>query len=77
MKRNGVQCTSVVIINLLTLFSGQVHTLTVDKKKEFVDHKVNAAKLNAKIYFADLNGCLELGLSGKANSLIHEHFSKK
>ena len=77
VKRKTAQCVTEAIINLLTPFSDQVHTLTSDNGKEFADHKTIAYKLKAKFYFAHPYASWERGLNENTNGLIRQYFPKK
>jgi IS30 family transposase len=76
VKRKTAQSVSNAIINLLSPFSKQVHTLTSDNGKEFADHKNIADKLNAKFYFAHPYASWERGLNENTNGLIRQYFPK-
>jgi len=76
VDRKTSQCVSDVIIELLSPFSDQVHTMTSDNGKEFADHKNIAAKLNADFYFAHPYASWERGLNENTNGLIRQYFPK-
>ena len=77
VKRKTAQCVTDAIINLLTPFSGQVHTLTSDNGKEFAGHKTIADKLGAQFYFAHPYASWERGLNENTNGLIRQYFPKQ
>ena len=62
---------------LLTPLAAKVHTITVDNGKEFCEHHLIAAGLNARIYFAHPYASWERGLNENTNGLIRQYFPKK
>lgn len=56
------------LIELLLPF--QVHTITIDNGKEFVEHQRVAHALNAQVYFAHPNSAWERGTNENTNGLI-------
>lgn len=64
-------------IELLTPLAANVHTITVDNGKEFCEHELIAAGLNAHIYFAHPYASWERGLNENTNGLVRQYFPKK
>jgi IS30 family transposase len=64
-------------IELLAPLANQVHTITVDNGKEFCEHELIAAALQARIYFAHPYASWERGLNENTNGLIRQYFPKK
>lgn len=64
-------------IALLAPLATKVHTITVDNGKEFCEHELIAAGLQARIYFAHPNASWERGLNENTNGLVRQYFPKK
>jgi IS30 family transposase len=64
-------------IELLAPRAARVHTITVDNGKEFCDHKLIAAGLQARVYFAHPYASWERGLNENTNGLVRQYFPKK
>ncbi len=64
-------------IALLAPLAARVHTITVDNGKEFCDHELISAKLQARIYFAHPYASWERGLNEITNGLVRQYFPKK
>ena len=64
-------------IALLAPLLDQVHTITVDNGKEFVQHEEITAALQAPIYFTHPYAAWERGLNENTNGLIRQYFPKK
>lgn len=64
-------------IALLAPLAARVHTITVDNGKEFCDHELIAAGLQARIYFAHPYASWERGLNENTNGLVRQYFPKK
>ena len=64
-------------IALLEPLAARVHTITVDNGKEFCDHQLIAAGLQARIYFAHPYASWERGLNENTNGLVRQYFPKK
>jgi transposase, IS30 family len=64
-------------IELLTPLAAKVHTITVDNGKEFCDHELIAAGLQARIFFAHPYASWERGLVENTNGLVRQYFPKK
>ena len=64
-------------IALLAPLATRVHTITVDNGKEFCDHELIAAALQAHIYFAHPYASWERGLNENTNGLVRQYFPKK
>src|SRR6185503_9413606 len=64
-------------IAVLTPLAPWVHTITVDNGKEFCDHELIAAGLQARIYFAHPYASWERGLNENTNGLVRQYFPKK
>jgi IS30 family transposase len=58
------------IIEMLQPYKEHVHTITFDNGGEFPEHKVIAAALSAKAYFAHPYLSWELGLNENFNGLL-------
>jgi transposase, IS30 family len=64
-------------VALLAPLAAKVHTITVDNGKEFCDHQLIAAGLQARIYFAHPYASWERGLNENTNGLVRQYFPKK
>ncbi len=64
-------------IELLAPLAAKVHTITVDNGKEFCEHELIAAGLQARIYFAHPYASWERGLNENTNGLVRQYFPKK
>lgn len=64
-------------IELLKPLAAKVHTITVDNGKEFCDHELIAAGLQARIYFAHPYSSWERGVNENTNGLVRQYFPKK
>ncbi len=64
-------------ILLLAPLAAKVHTITVDNGKEFCEHELIAAGLNARLYFAHPYSSWERGLNENTNGLVRQYFPKK
>lgn len=64
-------------IALLAPLAARVHTITVDNGKEFCEHELIAAALQARIYFAHPYASWERGLNENTNGLVRQYFPKK
>lgn len=64
-------------IALLAPLTARVHTITVDNGKEFCEHELIAAGLQARIYFAHPYASWERGLNENTNGLVRQYFPKK
>lgn len=64
-------------IALLAPLAAKVHTITVDNGKEFCEHELIAAGLQARIYFAHPYSSWERGLNENTNGLVRQYFPKK
>jgi IS30 family transposase len=64
-------------IELLAPLAAKVHTITVDNGKEFCEHQLIAAGLQARIYFAHPYSSWERGLNENTNGLVRQYFPKK
>jgi len=64
-------------IELLAPLAAKVHTITVDNGKEFCEHELIAAELNARLYFAHPYSSWERGLNENTNGLVRQYFPKK
>jgi len=65
------------MIALLAPLAVKVHTITVDNGKEFCEHQLIAAALQAHLYFAHPYSSWERGLNENTNGLIRQYFPKK
>jgi transposase, IS30 family len=64
-------------IALLAPLAARVHTITVDNGKEFCEHELIAAGLQARVYFAHPYASWERGLNENTNGLVRQYFPKK
>jgi IS30 family transposase len=64
-------------IELLAPLAAKVRTITVDNGKEFCEHELIAAGLQARIYFAHPYASWERGLNENTNGLVRQYFPKK
>ena len=63
-------------IELLQPLKEVVHTITADNGKEFTQHKVISAVLEADVYFAHPYCSCERGLNENTNGLLRQYFPK-
>ena len=77
LTTKGATEVKAAMVALLTPLAAQVHTITVDNGKEFCDHELIAAALQARIYFAHPYASWERGLNENTNGLIRQYFPKK
>lgn len=64
-------------LEVLAPLAARVHTITVDNGKEFCDHNLIAAGLQARVYFAHPYASWERGLNENTNGLVRQYFPKK
>jgi IS30 family transposase len=64
-------------IELLAPLAAKVHTITVDNGKEFCEHELIAAGLEARLFFAHPYSSWERGLNENTNGLVRQYFPKK
>ena len=64
-------------VALLQPLAARVRTITVDNGKEFCEHELIAAALQARIYFAHAYASWERGLNENTNGLVRQYFPKK
>jgi IS30 family transposase len=64
------------LIDMLSPFQDQVHTITTDNGKEFAQHKEISKALRTDIYFAHPYHSWERGLNENTNGLIRQYFPK-
>ena len=64
-------------IELLAPLAAKVHTITVDNGKEFCEHELISAGLQARIYFAHPYSSWDRGLNENTNGLVRQYFPKK
>lgn len=64
------------INNLLRPHKDTCHTVTFDNGKEFAEHEIIAAVLEADIYFAHPYHSWERGLNENSNGLLRQYFPK-
>ncbi len=77
LETNNAAQVKRACIELLSPWSDQVHTITVDNGKEFSDHRDIATALQVGIYFAHPYASWERGLNENTNGLIRQYFPKK
>ena len=65
------------MVQRLRPYRRRVHTITTDNGREFVGHETIAAKLQARIYFADPYQACQRGLNENTNGLIRQYLPKK
>jgi IS30 family transposase len=66
-----------ISVTLLRPLAARVHTITVDNGKEFCEHELIAAGLQARLYFAHPYSSWERGLNENTNGLVRQYFPKK
>lgn len=64
------------IIELLTPYREQCHTITFDNGQEFKQHQRIAAELDASAYFAHPYSAHERGLNENLNGLLRQYIPK-
>jgi IS30 family transposase len=65
------------VIEMLSPFKENLHTITFDNGKEFAGHKQMSQELGAEIYFAHPYSSWERGLNENTNGLIRQYIPKK
>ena len=79
VKRVASKQATVVrdaIIEMLTPYIDQVHTITFDNGGEFAEHKAIEEALGAKAYFAHPYSSWERGLNENSNGLLRQFIPK-
>ncbi len=64
------------VIDMLTPYKEQVHTITADNGSEFVDHERVSAALEAQVYFAHPYCAWERGQNENSNGLLRQYVPK-
>jgi IS30 family transposase len=64
------------ILQGLTPYRNQIHTITYDNGMEFSEHQNIALTLSANIYFTHLYSSWERGLNENTNGLIQQYLPK-
>lgn len=64
------------VIDMLTPYKEQVHTITADNGSEFVDHERVSAALKAQVYFAHPYCAWERGQNENSNGLLRQYVPK-
>jgi IS30 family transposase len=64
------------IIDMLTPYKDNVHTITFDNGGEFAEHEKIAKSLDAKMYFAHPYSSWERGLNENFNGLLRQYIPK-
>ena len=77
VKDKSAETVASAVINALTPYKNQTHTITFDNGKEFAGHKHIAKKLETDIYFAQPYASYERGLNENTNGLIRQWVPKK
>ena len=77
LATKGAAETKDNTIELLASLADKVHTITVDNGKEFCEHELIAAGLQARVYFAHPYSSWERGLNENTNGLVRQYFPKK
>jgi len=67
---------AAAIVDLLTPYRRDCHTLTFDNGLEFAEHPWMAARLRADVYFARPYHSWERGANENANGLLRQYFPK-
>ena len=68
--------TAQAVIQQLSPFAGDIHTITSDNGKEFANHQDIAGKLKAQFFFAKPYHSWERGLNENTNGLVRQYFPK-
>lgn len=64
------------IIDMLSPYKNNVHTITYDNGGEFAEHEKIAKSLDAKMYFAHPYSSWERGLNENVNGLLRQYIPK-
>ncbi|ENE4777098.1 IS30 family transposase [Klebsiella variicola] len=64
------------IVQRLGRFRHMVYTLTADNGKEFAEHRLLAAALQAEVYFADPYSPWQCGSNENANGLVRQYLPR-
>lgn len=64
------------VIDMLTPYKEQVHTITAENGSEFVDHERVSAALEAQVYFAHPYCAWERGQNENSNGLLRQYVPK-
>ena len=67
---------TAAVTRLLHPHKDKCYTMTFDNGKEFAEHEIMAAKLNADVYFAHPYHSWERGLNENSNGLLRQYFPK-
>ena len=76
VERRTAEAVEEAIHHLLKPWIFDVHTITADNGKEFVNHERISEKLNAIFYFAHPNAAWERGSNENVNGLVSQYFPK-
>ena len=76
VERKTEENVTAAIIELLTPYQSNLHSLTLDNGKEFSNHKAFANALNMKVYFAHPYHSWERGLNENTNGLLRQYLPK-
>ena len=74
--KNATQLTKVVV-NLLSDFKNNVHTITGDNGTEFADHQNISKAMKTNFFFTHPYSSWEKGLIENTNKLIRQYIPKK
>ncbi len=77
LEHKKADITRNKMINLLSSYKDQVHTITSDNGLEFADHKIIAQKLSADFYFTHPYSAWEKAINENTNGLVRQYLPKQ
>jgi IS30 family transposase len=77
VDNKSAEAIGSAIIEMLTPYKKDVHTITFDNGKEFANHESISTQLEADVYFADPYSSWQRGVNENTNGLIRQFFPKK
>ncbi len=76
LKYKTSELTKNALIEALTLYKNNIHTITSDNGTEFAEHEDVSAALNTAFYFAHPYSSWERGLNENTNGLVRQYLKK-
>ena len=76
LEHKKADITRNKMINPLSAYKEQVHTITADNGLEFADHKIIAEKLSADFYFTHPYSAWEKAINENTNGLIRQYLPR-
>ena len=76
VQKNSSIKVAEAMVEKLSEFKNNIHTITSDNGKEFADHKNVSRELGIEFYFAKPYHAWERGLNENTNGLVRQYFPK-